>query len=149
MSFRDALAALRPVAIRKYTLDGVHVNAEEPVILDCRHAGFSNPGLTGAQLKSFNARRKQRGSTDVSIETMEVNRKLDAKVFAEHVVVGWGNVCEEGPGKPTPLSPAKVEEFLLALGEMRIDLFRGFTDWASNADNFTDVPAGDPVDLGK
>ena len=148
MSFRDALAALKPVAIRKYTLEGVFVNCGEPVLLDCRHAGFSTPGLTGAQLKAFNARRKT-GSKDVSIETMEVNRKLDAKVFAEHVVVGWANVCEEGPGKPTPLSAGKVEEFLLAISEMRLDKFREFTDWASNADNFTDVPVGDPVDLGK
>ena len=148
MTFRDALAGLRPVATRPYIFDGVHVNCAEPVVLQCRHAGFSNPGLTGAQLKAFNARRSRGGDKSVSIETMEANRKLDAKVFAEHVIVGWQNVFEE-PGKATALSPAKVEELLLAIGEMRLDKFRQFTDWASDADNFTDLPAGDPVDLGK
>jgi hypothetical protein len=148
MTFRDALAAIKPVATRPYTLDGVHVNCDQPVVLLCRHAGFSNPGLTGAQLKAFNARRGRGGDKSVSVETMEANRKLDAKVFADHVVVGWSNVSEE-PGKATPLSAAKVEELLLAIGEMRLDKFRQFTDWASDADNFTDAPAGDPVDLGK
>jgi hypothetical protein len=146
MSFREALAAIKPVATRPYTLEGVHVNCADPVVLMCRHAGFSNPGLTSAQLKAFNARRGRDRS--VSVETMEANRKLDAKVFADHVVVGWENVCEQ-PGVPTPLSPTKVEELLLAIGEMRLDKFRQFTDWASDADNFTDVPAGDPVELGK
>lgn len=161
MSFEDDIAP--PAAIRTFTFSTVHLGgSDKPVTLQCKHAGFSNPGLTAAQLKSFNERQSRRGNVTggtVTPEMIETDRVMDAKLFAKHVVVGWSSLDKDGTltlestvyedGKPVSFSPAKCEELLLAISKKRLDLFRMFTNWASSADNFTDAPVGDPADLGK
>lgn len=151
MALEDLIAA--PAAERKFTFNSLKIGSDEPVIIHGRHAGFSNPALSAAQLKAFNARNARRdkggsaGRTIVTLDTIEADRMLDAKMFGQHVITKVENVFEDG--KPLPQTPEKFEELLLAISKKRLDLFREYTGWATNADNFTDAPVGDPADLGK
>lgn len=161
MSFEDEIDA--PDAIRSYVFDALRIGCEKPLTIQCRHAGFSNPGLSAAQLKSFNDRQRRGGngaSAELTPQTVEANRILDAQLFAKHVVCGWDAIDVDGKpivgdatvledGKPVPFSTNKCQELLLAVSKKRLDEFRRFTAWASNADNFTDTTVGDPADLGK
>ena len=152
MSLDDALeVALAPLAVtagstREFTFAGVYINSEYPFVIVSKHAGFSNPALTSAQIKSFNE-RQARGSK-LSVEKLEADRVADCKLFARHVVVGWKNANEE-PGKPASPTPENVEKVLLAISKKRLDMFRSYTNWASDADNFTESPLGDAESLGK
>lgn len=160
MPFEDMIAA--PDATRSYTFNRLNIGCDKPLTLQVRHAGFSNPGLSAAQLKAFNDRRKRSGSTDgdVTPQVVEANRVLDAQLFAKHVVFGWSPLGEDGKpitsevtvyedGKPVPFSVNKCQELLLAVSKKRLDEFRRFTEWTSDADKFTETAVGDPADLGK
>jgi len=162
MSFEDDIA--QPAAIRSFTFATITLTGcDKPLTLQSKHAGFSNPGLSAAQLKSFNERQSRRGNGTggaVTPEMIEADRVLDAKLFAKHVVTGWSPLDKEGQpiagevtvyedGKPVPFSATKCEELLLAISKKRLDLFRMYTNWASTGDNFTDMPVGDPAALGK
>jgi hypothetical protein len=160
MPFEDDIAA--PVAVRTFTFSNLFIGCGRPLKLQCKHAGFSNPGLTSGQLKAFNDRQARRGGSTagkaVTPEMIEADRVLDAQLFAKHVVVGWDEDEQGQPsgatvyedGKPVPFSVNKCQELLLAISKKRLDLFRLLTNWASDGDNFTDAPpVGDPANLGK
>jgi len=135
-------------ATRDFTLTGVHVNCDQPVVIVTKHAGFTNSALTSAQLKSFNERQQRGGGNKMSVDKLDADRIGDCKLFAAHVVTTLKNVCE-ADGAPSKVDKALVESFLLSLSKRRLDIFRGYTSFASDADNFTESPHSDPEPLGK
>lgn len=159
MPFEDMIAA--PDAVRSYTFDRLRIGCDKPLTLQCKHAGFSNAGLSAAQLKSFNDRRlRGNNSNNLTTQAVEADRVLDAQQFSKYVVVGWDAIDAEGKqivgettvyedGKPVPFSTNKCQELLLAISKKRLDEFRRFTNWASDADKFTEAAVGDPAELGK
>ncbi len=142
--FETAIARIAPVATRPFTLHGVLVNSKEPVVLHCRHAGFSNPELSSASLKS-SKEYVEIAKIDDDYERLKAEAARDAKLF-RHTVVSWDN-CNEDDGKPASIDQAG--DLLCVIAERHLDLFLRFKSWVNNAANFADTPIADPGDLGK
>lgn len=146
--FKAAIAKKAPKATRPFTLTFVNVNSDLPVVVHCRHAGYSNPRTTVATLKAGSARQAVFKETEPSThERVLANLRVDAKVLA-HAVESWDNAIDE-EGKPYPATPDLVEEMLLALIDELPDEFVGFKYWVENQGNFGEVPLSGAVDLGK
>lgn len=158
MSFEAALDALVPTGTVRYTLDGVRLNCDKPVVLVSKHAGHSNRAFNNARFKAFARAREGK----MTVERSEANRTTLAKLLAKYCVTAWENILEipavpqfvDGvPGpvvmQATPFSSAKCEEFLLALAAKAPDIFDAFVSFIGDADNFREEAMADAVTLGK
>ncbi len=142
---------LKPKGAVWYTLDGVHVppNNPKPVRLQMRHAGRSNPAFTNAILK-LQKENEARSGGGSSAGALNAADERQARLFAMHVVIGWEGIEDEA-GNAVPITPALVEDLLVALAieYQRPDIVNGAATYAYNADNFRDEPIGSAEDLGK
>lgn len=147
MSFRAVLSAQKPVGVFRYTLDTILLGGTRSPWLDLRYAGQGNEAYQSAVLRIANERRGRSGAGKFTATKLREDRELDARVFAETIVVGWGEIYEDG--KPAPCTPAKVLELLQVLAEDHEYIFLGITQNARDATNYQDVPTGAGVELGK
>jgi len=152
--FEASVAKAAPVALRSFplTCGGVSITygTELPIILNCRVAGFSNPGMSTAIMKATAERRRIAALTDER-EKLIATWKLDAKTHV-HTIESWANVVEKGAdGKdvPVPVTLELAEELLLAIIASNVDLFLAWKQWVNTDANFVETPPGDPADLGK
>jgi hypothetical protein len=155
MAFGKITAALAipTEATATFVFSGLSLHPSGPPTLVCRHAGDGNRLYMRALERSINADRargESRGPAQYSRAKL-VDQTLDeAALIAEHCVVSWTGVYDDGEAAPSPCTPAKVLEFLSALIRADGGLFeyRAFAAWISSANTFR-APAGDPVELGK
>jgi hypothetical protein len=133
-----------PVATAGYTFSFLH---NEPRLV-VRFAGKGTPGFRSDEVKLANAHRT-RGER-LTERAVDESLSDDAKLIAKHCVVSWERVLEDD-GSTAPCTPAKVEEFLLALVEHREDLFLEFRRFVRDAENFVGAPSptSPGVELGK
>jgi hypothetical protein len=122
-----------------------------PPQLTVRHAGDGTLGFKRAAWHSANAARARRGDNAISESRTEARCREEAKLIADHCVVGWSNVYDDGDPEPSPCTPAKVLEFLITIIEADegVSVYVAFSNWAQDASNFRTVPQGDAVELGK
>lgn len=144
MAFKN-LAKLRAAGTARFTFDTLDLGAGHPV-LEVRYGGKGTPGFRSDEVRLANQQR-QRGDK-LTERGLEESFADDARLIAKHCVVAWSNVVEDD-GAAALCTPAKVEEFLLALIESREDLFLGFRRFVRDAENFVDAPASSGVELGK
>lgn len=153
MSFGKSLSSIAArEAARPFHLDGIPVNLDKskPAVLLVRHAGASNKAYENGKFRALNARRARGLLATATAEAEAERRLVYAKLFAQHVIIGWENVCEdEAPLEPAVFSPAKCEEMLIALVENRPDIYDYLFAFAIDADNFRDQPLTDTETLGK
>jgi len=149
MGFLDLIAATMPTGTARFVLDTFPLGSDQAPVLIMRHAGDSNAAYASAVVKAANELRSRAAGSRITESKIAESRSLDARLFAQHVLVGWENVCET-PGTPTPFSPAKAEELLLAIAAKRPDVLTLITSFARDADNFRDasVPTGDALGKG-
>lgn len=146
MSFAQLLdaVAVRPDTTVRYPLDRLRIGHADAPVLILKHAGESNLAYRDAMQKFGEANRHRGLRGAAAITLMRVG---EAKIWADAVVAGWENVCEE-PGKPTPCTPVKVEEFLLELQKSRLQIWKAMCAFAENEDNFAEYPSGTAGALG-
>lgn len=146
MSFAQLLdaVAVRPETTVRYPLDRLRIGHAEAPVLILKHAGESNVAYRDAMQK-FGETNRHRGLRGVA--AIALMRTSEAKIWADTVVAGWENVCEE-PGKAAPCTPAKVEEFLLELQKSRLQIWKAMAAFAENEDNFAEYPSGTAGALG-
>lgn len=138
-------------ATATYTLYALQLCKEGPVSVRVRHAGDGTPGFKAASWHAANAMRARLGDKTVS-EAKAIERNLsDAKLIADHCVVSWANVYEDGSATPTPCTPDKAYELLHAIitAPDGLAIYREFREWAGDANNFRPTPTSDASDLGK
>lgn len=132
----DIFEYLAPRVTADYTLDGVHIPAENesPIVLVLEYAGKGSA--------YWNALLKQKPLDDAEAAT-----KRAATLFAKHAIAGWKNV--ERDGKPVPYTPELGTEVLVKLvrakREGKVD---AAVSYALNPDNFR-APIIKAADLGK
>lgn len=146
-SFADMLAKQKPQGTVKFPLEMITLGGEESPVLEMRYAGRSNCGYQSAIIKVANERRNRGATGKITAAKLAADTELDARLFAQHVIVGWEHVYEHG--KPVSFTPQKCEELLLELAEHRHDIFLAITTFARDAENFRDVGATAGVELGK
>lgn len=139
-----AIRSFDPSAAVSFALPWISEDIDKPITLLLRHAGNGNPGYISATLK-------QRGSPGVgAMQMIQEDREVDVGVFAEHVIVGWENVADDGA--PCPFSAKSCARFLRELimppPDGRPDVFDRVRSFARNADNFRAALAR-PADVGK
>ena len=104
--------------------------------LELQHAGDGNPGYAAARLK-----------TPVPSDRLAAYERI-AKLFGEHVIVGWTGVLDD-KGAPLPFSKAGATELLMALVRAkRHDILDWLHAFATDAENFHD-PVALAEDVGK
>lgn len=147
--FSESVAKTAPVATRAFPLTSggiaITYGSKLPIVLHCRHAGFSNPGMSSAIMKATGERRRIAAIKDER-EQQLAGWRLDAKTLA-YSIDSWDNVSENDA--PLAVTPELGEELLLAMVEKNIDLFLSWRQWVYNEGNFVETPPGDPADLGK
>lgn len=106
--------------------------------LTCRHAGDGTRGYKTASWQVANTRRARSDHKAISEERTEARALEEAKLIADHCVVSWTNVVEDGATDPAQCTPAKVFEFLTAiiLADDGLTLYWDFRSWVQDADNF-------------
>lgn len=125
-----------------------------PVKLTCRHVGDGTPGYKRASWHAAQAART-RGGLDKVSEALALERTLsDAKNVAQHCVVSWEDVYEDGSTTPAPCTPEKVLEFLTALIHATEGLieYNNFRKWAADPETFGQGSGSPPnagAELGK
>lgn len=155
MAFGKLTAALAipTEATATFVFFGLSLHPSGPPTLVCRHAGDGNRLFMRAFERSINADRSRgesRASTQYS-RARVVDQLLDeAILIADHCVVSWTGVYDDGETVPSPCTPAKVLEFLATLirADGGVGEYRTFAAWIQNANTFRASP-GDPVALGK
>lgn len=146
--FRASVAKKAPKATRPYIFYSVFINSELPLVLHCRHAGYSNPATTAMSLKTSKARNSAIADTEANThERVMALARVDAKIMS-HAPTGWDNAIDE-EGKPYVCTPELVEEMLLAVIDENPDAFMQFKVWVSDESNFVEMPLGGAADLGK
>ena len=121
-----------------YELEG------EP-FLDVVLADSSNTGYINALLRRNRSRAAMRNRR-VTKSTIERQRDEDRKLFARHVVKGWGKVLDDETGKPIELTVEECEEFLFAIPYWAFDTMR---DFASDPQSFLEDAEEDGEEMGK
>lgn len=144
MAFRDMLAKQAPVGTYRHYLETVTLGSDKKPWLDLRYAGKGNPGYQSAILKIAEDRRR-RVVAKLTERSIQEDREQDAELFAQHVVVGWGEVFDEG--QPAPCTPANVKDLLLGLVELHEREFIGLINAGREPLNFQSATAG--PELGK
>lgn len=148
MGFAESLSYLKTKGTARFTLNGVVINSDKPVVLIMRHTD-DVPEYTQA-IDRYNA-AKPAGieGQAASPEQTRLFNEFVAKQYAKHIVEGWENVYET-PGVATPCTPDKVEELLLfLLATRKRDIFLPTINFAYAASSFTDAPVPNAAALGK
>lgn len=143
-SFAETLKQQAPVGTHKHYLETITLGGDKKPWLEMRYAGKGNPGYQSAILKLAEERRR-RVTSKITERTIQEDREQDAELFAQHVIVGWGEVYDEG--KPAACTPDRVKELLFALIEHHEREFVGILIEGRNPVNFQSATAG--PELGK
>lgn len=147
MSFLEQAAAAAPTRDARFVFTALRFGHADAPVLIVRHAGEGNGEYDSAFITAA-IEIGLRLAGRASVGKRNEGRNVDAKLFAKHVVTGWENVCEI-PGEPTPFTPEKCEELLLAVVAKRPDWFARLALFVRDADNFRDQPLPSGADLGK
>jgi hypothetical protein len=137
----DMFDSIAPRGTVEFTLDGVYVRGDQPLVLQMRHAGESNPEYMNARRKVDNALRATTGDPS----NAEVRRVL-IPVFAETVITGWRNAIGRD-GKPIPYNADEGAAFLRVLVRKNGDIVSRAMAYALDADRFR-APIGTAEALG-
>jgi hypothetical protein len=141
-NYNDLFNDLRPHGTVRFTLQGVNVRSQRPLVLIMQHAGESNPAFMNARRKAENQLRATAGDP-----TNEQTREALIPVFAETVIVGWEEVIGKD-GQPIAFSPHEVESLLSVLNRKGAgDLIARAFNYALDADHFR-APLGTVEALG-
>jgi len=141
-------------ATASYTFHRFQLCDAGPPTLVCRHAGDGTPTFQSALVRAVNIDRQRnagrppdRNVTPAKIKSGAID---EAKLIADHCVLGWANVYDDGDPTPTPCTPAKVLELLTTVIEATDGLaqYRAFSAWIQDSDTFR-PPQGDTAELGK
>ena len=148
MSFGLTSLAIAPAATRRYELTSIPTEPDKPWTLILRHAGESNAPFWNAQLRLANETTAKSGSSAARLTTAKIAlaRGEWAELAAQHVIVGWENVREDG--ELVACTPEAVVRFLTELIAHAPDLFDALRRFAADAENFRG-PIADPASLGK
>jgi hypothetical protein len=121
-----------------------------PPTITCRHAGDGTRGYKNASWQVANARRAKGIPKKINQEVTEDFALAHAKLVADHCVISWTNVIEDGATDPAPCTPAKVLEFLTAIvqADDGLAVYGDFRAWVTDADNFRPAQP-DLAELGK
>lgn len=138
-------------ATAEYTFYGINLCPAGPVTLIVRHAGDGTPGYKRASWNAAHAARGKRADATISDAKTRAALIDNAKLIADHCVVSWRNVFEDGATEPARCTPANVLEFLTAIIEAHegIKTYTTFGIWAADGENFRPLPTGDAAELGK
>lgn len=147
MGFSKLLSPMRIPAERtmRIPLDLPRFGDGVPALI-CKFAGDGNDAYINAEFKAV---RTLAGSSD-SATRDRLERELEAAIYAEHVVVGWEHIYEDGPDGGVQLAAFSVvacKEFLVALAEDAPDQFKRIR-MARLPSNFRDLVVS-AEDLGK
>ena len=112
--------------------------------LDVAPAAAGNKPYFNALLRSQGKNRKRLRSGKITADDIERARDEDRRLYAKHVVKGWGNV-RDAKGKAVAFSQEACKDFLEALPYWLFDDLRGF---ASDPDSFVDDD-DEPIDTGE
>lgn len=127
--------------------------AKAPPILTCRHAGDGTPAYKRASWNAANAARAQRAGLGKTMSEARTKAWAvdEARLIADHAIVSWENVYDDGMTAPTPCTPDKVHEFLCSIIDATegLALYVAFREWATDATNFRPAEVGDGIALGK
>lgn len=107
------------------------VDGKVPVLV-CVAGTAHNPGL----LNAIQRMGKREDEAD-SPEARAAGRIEDARLLAEHVVVGWRNVADDA-GPAGPYTPEKGREFLESLARDADWIFDRFRLWTRQPANFVE-----------
>lgn len=137
------LAALhvRGDSVRRYTFPFALKENSDNLYMDCLPATEANKPFFNASLRRAKGAARALKGKQLSPELVQQIRADDAKLFAEHVIVGWGNAFDAS-GAPLTLSPQLCEEFLTKLPP---DYFDGLREFCTDADVFR---TGESIDAG-
>lgn len=118
--------------------------------LTCRHAGDGTKGYKTASWQMANARRAKGVPKRLTQEITEEFALAHARLIADHCVVSWTNVVEDGATELAPCTPAKALEFLTAIiqADDGLAVYGDFRAWVTDADTFR-PPGPDLAELGK
>lgn len=138
MGFSFKSASFQPDAEVEFILDSISEDQVNPITFRVKHAGHGNAAFRNAHTKSM-ADLQNRYSSAVSTPAYDnAVRAADVELLADHVIVGWKNVLEDGA--PATFSNAKLKEFLYELIKEppvgRPDVFDRLRGWVRNAENF-------------
>lgn len=101
----------------------------------------ANKAYTNARQKDRRAIAEiMRGNVNVA-----ENRKREQKLYAQHVVKGWGNIVDQD-GEPVEFSQKECQEYLAAIPYW---WFEDLQNFCNDPLNFGDGPAGGAVAQGK
>jgi hypothetical protein len=107
------------------TLKLFELDRDNPPELDCRNATEINAPYYNARLKAEAADPAyvavSRGV--ITAETPAASRRVDAQLFAEHVVVGWRGV-RDATGAEVPFTVENCLALLLSLGHWSFNEIR-------------------------
>lgn len=150
-----AALAIQSDATASYTFYAIPLlgPATAPVVITCRHAGDGTPAYKRASWRAANAARAQRAGLGKTLSEARTRAWAvdEAQLIADHAVVSWENVYEDGAKEPTPCTPDKVHEFLCSIIDATegLALYVAFREWATDPTNFRPAEVGDGTELGK
>lgn len=136
MGFKGLLEKQKPVGTQKYTLDTIFLGSDKHPVLELAYAGKGNAEYMSALYRLANAKAASTAAGGkISEESTRASQELDAQLFV-HVIRGWDHVHEDAGAPPTPCTPEKVTELLLALADDHPHVLNGLTSYARNSVNF-------------
>jgi hypothetical protein len=150
MGFSFKTVSVAADVTARYTLWSISEDPGNPIVLVVRPAAAPNVAFMNAAFKLASASRASAGAAHLSAARLHAARTEVAELYAQHVIVGWDNVLEDGA--PAPCTPEVVLRFLAALiqppPEGRPDVFDELRAFCGNLDNFR-PPTVSGADLGK
>jgi hypothetical protein len=90
-----------------------------------RYAGETNRAYFTPQLEAAMRRQRRARKGQVDVEVLGQLRALDRKLYPQHVLTGWRDVCD-ADGKAVPFSAAACGDFIAALPWHIFDDVRSF-----------------------
>ena len=124
-----------------------------PVKITTRHVGDGTPAYKRASWHAAQSARARATGDKISESITRERLLMDARMIADHCVVAWEHVYEDGQTTPAPCTADKVFEFLSAVIHSQEGLkeFAAFRSWAGDPETYR--PSTSPPDavaaLGK
>ena len=134
--FEKVKAATTVLPAVRYDLEQI-VNMDPLPHLMVRPTTASNKDYQNAlRAQNRNNRRAAAGFRNLTDKQADRLRDSQRKLFARHVVAGWGDVVDD-TGKPVKFSPKNCQDFLFALDNWVFDELALFT---ADGMNFQKAP---------
>lgn len=96
-----------------------------------RHGGEKNKPYFQARLRHATELQKRR-IKEVTVDLIKDNRERDRKLYAEFIVMGFGDGVVDANGVKVPFNRENAEGFLRAVDDEEFDKLREFVDDVSN-----------------